>query len=115
MSAIGNEAVHVDQRTGERTVDLPPGSGPGGSRRLLTPFADPSGEVFLIETKKGLVECSQALYRDKECRAPTFGQGRRPRTWVVKRQDKWWRCSRPARDAGCGPLEGLWLNSSPAM
>ena len=105
-SAPANEAVRID-RTGERTVQLPPGS---NVTRLPAQAPPPDGgTVYMIETEAGLVECTHRWYRKDECRAATFGKLRVMRAWVVKRGGTWWQCSLPSTDAKCLPYGQMFF------
>lgn len=101
--AEGNEAV--SEKAGQRVVELPPAvvgkSGkPLPPRKATFPIAN-APFVFMIETQAQLLECSEFEVRADECRPSTIGQQVLTRTWIVKRQGRWWLCAGPERSAEC--------------
>jgi hypothetical protein len=108
-SAAANEAVTVDEH-GRRRVELPPGS---NSKPLVhQPVPPAGGVVYMIETERGLVECSGRVYRRDECRASSIGSIRMIRAWVVKRQGKWLQCGGPEASARCAGVNELFVGQT---
>lgn len=101
--AEANEAV--SEHSGARAVELPPALVDKNGirlppRRATFPIAN-APFFFMIETPDQLMECTQFEVNTKECRPSTLGQQVLTRTWIVKRQGRWWLCAGPERAAEC--------------
>ena len=55
----------------------------------------------MVETKDGLVECTEAYARPGTCRASSYGQTKLLRLWVVKSGDAWLQCQLPDIASKC--------------
>ncbi len=101
--AEANEAVTV--KAGVRSVELPPAAvdknGKPLPRRAATFALASAPFVYMIETSEQLMECSEFELRAEECRPSTLGQQVLTRTWIVKREGRWWLCAGPERAAEC--------------
>ncbi|WP_088278532.1 hypothetical protein [Ideonella sp. A 288] len=99
----GNEAVRV-LADGTRTVLTPPLPTTGPIRSTTPCRADGGcngGPWHMVETKDGLVECTEAYARPGTCRKSTYGTAKLIRLWVVKIGDKWLQCQRPDTSSKC--------------
>lgn len=97
----GNEAVKV-LPDGTRKVELPP----KGSAVLAQPC--PANRLTcatsgwrMVETERGLEECTEMFARPTTCRASTYGQERAPRLWIVKTKGQWMQCQLPDLASKC--------------
>ncbi len=103
----GNEAVTVTA-DGSRKVETPPTGG-----ALLAkpcPATDPAcsgGGWKMVETKGGLMECTEVYARPTTCRNSTYGSEKRARVWVVKSGAEWKHCSYPDMSRGCTSIKSL--------
>ena len=103
----GNEAVTVTA-DGSRKVETPPTGG-----ALLAkpcPATDPAcsgGGWKMVETKDGLMECTEVYARPTTCRNSTYGSEKRARVWVVKSGAEWKHCSYPDMSRGCTSIKSL--------
>jgi hypothetical protein len=61
----------------------------------------------MVETDKGLQECTEIYARPGTCRASTFGTEKRPRLWIVKLKGEWMQCPRPDATSGCVSTKAL--------
>jgi hypothetical protein len=61
----------------------------------------------MVETDKGLQECTEFYARPGTCRASTFGTEKRPRLWIVKLKGQWMQCPRPDAASGCVSMKAL--------
>lgn len=98
----GNEAVKLTA-TG-KTVELPPLPRTGPIRNTKPCMAAESchaGAWLMVETEKGLVECTEAYAREGTCRESTFGTKKLSRLWVVKQGDRWLQCQHPDVASKC--------------
>jgi hypothetical protein len=96
--AFDNEAVRV-LPGGKRIVELPPGPRMESLRhvqRTTDPWS-PAFKLpaFVIDTDRGLVECTQR-WIDSDCRPYVRGRDKRLRSWVVKTAGQWRVCGQPA-------------------
>ncbi len=103
----GNEAITI-KADGSPTVDTPPFP----SMKLGPPCrADNVGcwstPLLMIETAKGLQECTEFYARPGTCRASTYGSEKRPRLWIIKIKGQWVQCPRPDADSGCLSTKAL--------
>lgn len=99
----GNDAVQVAP-DGARRVDTPPLPATGPilkSKPCLATAGCNAGPWHMVETKDGLVECTEAYARPGTCRPSTFGQQKIPRLWVVKSKGVWLQCQYPDVASKC--------------
>ena len=99
----GNEAVRVmpDGTTRVETLALP-ATGPLRSTKPCAVADNCHGGAWLmVETKDGLVECTEAYARPGTCRASTSGKTTLLRLWVVKSGDNWFQCQLPDLASKC--------------
>lgn len=103
----GNEAVK-SKADGTKSVDTPPTVG-----ALLAkpcPAANPGcsgGGWKMVETREGLMECTEVYARPSTCRASTYGSEKRSRVWVVKTGSEWKQCPYPDLAKGCVSIKSL--------
>lgn len=108
----GNEAVRV-MPDGSKKVETPPTAG-----ALLAkpcPAAEPGcsgGGWKMVETREGLVECTEVYARPTTCRPSSYGAEKRSRVWVVKVGTEWKHCQFPDLTRGCVSIKSL---PSPAV
>ena len=100
----GNEAVHIVN--GKRVVEAPPLTATAqryvkGGGKLPPPSA--AGEVYMIESPSGLVECSGTYLSSTSCVPSTLGKTKRPRFWTVKLNGAWVHCDSRASSRKCEP------------
>ena len=100
----GNEAVQIVN--GKRVVEAPPLTATAqryvkGGGKLPPPAA--AGEVFMIESPEGLVECSGTYLSGTGCVPSTLGKTKRPRFWTVKLNGAWLNCDSRAASRKCEP------------
>jgi hypothetical protein len=100
----GNEAVRTVD--GKRVVELPPLTPTAlrsvqGGAKMPPPSA--SGEVFMIETLQGLMECRGPFFAVTGCVPSSLGKTKRPRLWTVKLEGAWQHCNSRAATRKCEP------------
>ena len=99
----GNEAVKV-AADGTKKVETPP-MPTTGPLRSTKPCAAADkchgGAWLMVETKDGLVECTEAYARPGSCRASSYGSTKFMRLWVVKSGGKWLQCQLPDTASKC--------------
>ena len=61
----------------------------------------------MLENDSGLVECTEVFARPGTCRASTYGNEKRSRSWIVKTQGKWMQCQLPELSSRCVSLTSL--------
>ncbi|MGQ3050915.1 MAG: hypothetical protein ACT6S0_03935 [Roseateles sp.] len=97
----GNEAITV-MPDGTKKVETPPL--PSATLRSPCPAerasCTPSG-WRMVETDRGLQECTEIYARAGTCRASTFGAEKRPRLWIVKLKGAWMQCQHPNIASKC--------------
>ena len=99
----GNEAVKV-MADGSKKVETPPvpTTGPIRSTKPCAAAEKCHGGAWLmVETKDGLVECTEAYARAGSCRASSYGTTKLLRLWVVKSGDNWLQCQLPDVASKC--------------
>lgn len=99
----GNEAVKV-MADGTKKVETPPlpTTGPIRSTKPCAAAEKCHGGAWLmVETKDGLVECTEAYARAGSCRTSTLGTTKLMRLWVVKSGDRWLQCQHPDTSSKC--------------
>lgn len=103
----GNEAVKL-MPDDTRRVETPPTAG-----ALLAkpcPAAEPGcsgGGWKMVETKDGLMECTEVYARAGTCRTSTYGTEKRSRVWIVKRGSQWMHCQYPDLSSHCVSIKAL--------
>ena len=91
---------------GKRVVEAPPLTATAqryvkGGGKLPPPSA--AGEVFMIESPEGLVECRGTYLSSTGCVPSTLGKTKRPRYWTVKLNGVWVHCDSRAPSRKCEP------------
>jgi len=100
----GNEAVR--QVSGKTVVEAPPLTAASqryvkGGAKLPPPSA--TGEVFMIESQQGLMECRGTYLSESGCVPSSLGKTKRPRLWTVKLGGVWQHCDSRAASRKCEP------------
>lgn len=99
----GNEAVKV-MPDGTKRVETPPlpTTGPIRSAKPCIAAENCHGGAWLmVETKDGLLECTEAYARPGTCRASSYGTTKLLRLWVVKSGGNWLQCQLPDVASKC--------------
>lgn len=99
----GNEAV-TRLPDGSTRVETPPipATGPASKTRPCGANAGcHAGAWRMVETKDGLVECTEAYARPTSCRASSYGTTKASRLWVVKHDGLWLQCQYPSLASKC--------------
>lgn len=99
----GNEAVRV-MADGATRVETPPLPATGPIRSTKPCIAADNchgGAWLMVETKDGLLECTEAYARPGTCRASSYGRTKLLRLWVVKSGDAWLQCQLPDLASKC--------------
>ena len=99
----GNEAVKI-MPDGTKRIETPPlpTTGPIRSTKPCAAADKCHGGAWLmVETKDGLVECTEAYARAGSCRASSYGTTKLLRLWVVKSGDNWLQCQLPDVASKC--------------
>lgn len=99
----GNEAVRASAM-GERLVELAPlpSSGPiQKTRPCLAHVGCHAGPWHMVETREGLVECTEVYAREGTCRPSSYGTTKLSRIWVVKAGGQWLQCQLPDLGSKC--------------
>ena len=99
----GNEAVSISA-TGERLVELAtlPSSGPiRKSKPCLAQAGCHAGPWHMVETRDGLLECTEVYAREGTCRKSSYGTTKLSRIWVVKAGGQWLQCQLPDLGSKC--------------
>ena len=99
----GNEAIKVMPDGSERVETPPiPATGPASKSKPCAAAENCHGGAWLmLETKDGLVECTDAYARPGTCRASTYGTTKLMRLWVVRSGDNWLQCQLPDLASKC--------------
>ena len=100
----GNEAVRLV--SGKTVVEAPPLTAASqryikGGAKLPPPSA--TGEVFMIESQQGLMECRGTYLSESGCVPSSLGTTKRPRLWTVKLGGVWQHCDSRAASRKCEP------------
>ena len=100
----GNEAVRLV--SGKTVVEAPPLTAASkryvkGGAKLPPPSA--TGEVFMIESQQGLLECRGSYLSESGCVPSSLGTTKRPRLWTVKLGGVWQHCDSRAASRKCEP------------
>ena len=99
----GNEAVRTSN-TGERLVELAPLPSSGPIRKTKPCLAQAgchAGPWHMVETREGLVECTEVYAREGTCRPSSYGTTKLSRIWVVKAGSEWLQCQFPNLGSKC--------------
>jgi hypothetical protein len=99
----GNEAVKV-MPDGTKRIETPPLPTTGPIRSTKPCAAGDKchgGAWLMVETKDGLVECTEAYARAGSCRASSYGMTKLLRLWVVKSGENWLQCQLPDVASKC--------------
>ena len=76
--------------------------------RAPQPNRHVSGDGWkMVETKEGLMECTEIYARPTTCRPSTYGSEKRSRVWVVKVGSEWKHCQYPDIAKGCVSIKAL--------
>lgn len=103
----GNEAVTITA-DGSRKVETPPTAGALLAKPCPATDATCTGGGWkMVETKDGLMECTEVYARPTTCRSSTYGSEKRARVWVVKTGAQWKHCSYPDMSKGCTSIKSL--------
>jgi hypothetical protein len=99
---------------------------PDGSKRVETPplpsitLAQPcpasrqgcaGGGWRMVETSKGLMECTELYARPSTCRPSSYGSEKLPRVWVVNVHGHWKQCQYPDVASTCVSTKDLPLRA----
>ena len=99
----GNEAVRVSN-SGERLVELAPlpSSGPIlKTKPCLAHQGCHAGPWHMVETRAGLMECTEVYAREGTCLPSSYGTTKLSRIWVVKAGGQWLQCQFPDLGSKC--------------
>lgn len=103
----GNESVKL-MADGSRLIETPPlPSGSLGKPCLASKTGCAGGGWLMVETKDGLVECTEIYARPGTCRASTYGNEKRSRLWIVKSGGQWMQCQYPNLASKCVSTKSL--------
>ena len=103
----GNEAVKV-MSDGTKRVETPPlPSVPLGMPCAATQAGCAGGGWMMVESKDGLVECTEIYARPGTCRSSTYGTEKRSRLWIVKTTAQWMQCQYPDLASKCVSTKSL--------
>ena len=94
----GNEAVQVT--AGGKRVETPPAPAAVG-RPCRADARCHAGAWHMVETDRGLMECTEPYARPATCRASTHGAQKLPRLWIVKAGGTWRWCQFPNLQSAC--------------
>lgn len=103
----GNEAVKL-MADGSRQIETPPL--PSASLGKPCPASQKGcagGGWLMVETKDGLVECTEIYARPGTCRTSTYGSEKRSRLWIVKSGSQWMQCQYPDLAGKCVSTKSL--------
>lgn len=97
----GNEAVRITS-TG-RKIETPPVPSSVGAVCSAGGTCH-AGSWHMVETRAGLVECTEPYARQTSCRRSTYGVQKLRRLWVVKKGRTWLQCQYPDLNSKCTEL-----------
>lgn len=97
----GNEAVTSTAKG--KTIETPPVPASVGKVCAATGTCY-AGSWHMVETERGLVECTEAFARAGSCRTSTYGTEKLRRLWVVKKGRTWLQCQYPDLGSKCVEL-----------
>lgn len=95
----GNEAVRMTA-TG-KVVSTPPVPSTSNIRPCPADGKCNAGSWHMVETDRGLMECTEPYARRGTCRVSSFGSKKLPRVWVVNSGGKWLWCQYPDLGSKC--------------
>jgi len=107
----GNEAVKV-MVDGTKEVETPPV--PSIALQPPCPAARAGcagGGWKMVETREGLMECTEFYARAGTCRASTYGLEKRTRIWIVKARGQWLQCQYPDLASKCVSTKSLPIDA----
>jgi hypothetical protein len=94
----GNDAVKVT--TAGKKVETPPV--PASMGKVCGADANcHAGAWHMVETDRGLLECTEPFARPKACRGSSYGAQKLPRLWIVKVDKAWLWCQYPDLGSKC--------------
>ena len=99
----GNDAVRASN-TGEQLVELAPLPSSGPIRKTKSCLAQAgchAGPWHMVETRDGLMECTEVYAREGTCRRSSYGTTKLSRIWVVKTGGQWLQCQFPDLGSKC--------------
>ena len=103
----GNEAVKP-LPDGTKQVETPPLPAASlGKPCAATQPGCAGGGWLMVETREGLMECTEIYARPGTCRASTYGTEKRSRLWIVKRGTQWLQCQYPDMGSQCVSTKSL--------
>lgn len=103
----GNEAVKLTPDGGQRVETPPLPSASLGKPCPASQAGCAGGGWLMVETKVGLVECTEIYARPGTCRTSTYGTEKRSRLWIVKSGAQWMQCQYPDLASKCVGTKSL--------
>ena len=103
QTVAGNEAIRAS--VSGRTVELSPVPATAPKPCAATANCH-AGAWYMVETDKGLLECTEPSARPTTCRASTYGTQKLPRLWIGKTQGRWRWCQYPDLKSKCVDMFG---------
>lgn len=107
----GNEAVTTTPDGGKRVETPPLPAVSLGTPCPASKAGCAAGGWKMIESKDGLVECTEVFARPGTCRPSTYGSEKRSRAWIVKLNGTWMQCMLPDLGAKCVSLTSLPISA----
>jgi hypothetical protein len=107
----GNEAVKVMPDGGKRVETPPLPAASLGTPCPASRAGCAAGGWKMLESKDGLVECTEVFARPGTCRPSTYGSEKRSRTWIVKLNGAWAQCLLPDVGAKCVGLTSFPISA----
>ena len=96
----GNEAVKVAP-DGDRRVETPPHPKSLSKPCPATQAGCAAAGWLMVETSRGLMECTEIYARPTTCQSSTYGTEKRFRMWIVKSGSQWMQCQHPSLTGKC--------------
>ena len=107
----GNEAVTV-MPDGSKRVETPPLPTLKLGKPCPAEQAGCAGGGWLmVETRDGLVECTEIYARPGSCRTSRYGSEKRSRLWIVKSGAQWKQCQYPDLASTCVSTKSLPMSA----
>lgn len=101
----GNEAVEAHSGGEKRVQTAPlPNTGSSHPKPCRAEERCHAGDWRMVETKDGLMECTEVYARPGTCRASSYGTVKLSRIWVVKSKGVWLQCQYPDLASKCVPV-----------
>ena len=99
----GNEAVKVMPDGTKRVETAPlPTTGPIRNTKPCNASAGcNAGPWHMVETREGLMECTEVYAREGTCRPSSYGTTKLSRIWVLKTGGQWLQCQLPDLGSKC--------------